>query len=323
MIWARRLTALLALAALGVAAGSYAVGWALCRRRAPPRPEPPIEIAGIRPETHTLESQDGLRFGLWVYPRAGADCAVVLVHGNGSRRAGLAGLSAMVLEAGCHALPITVRAHGASEGEINDFGYGARLDVERAVAFAKARYPRARTFVLGVSLGAAAALFAAPALGDEVQGYLLESPYASLEIATLNRLEMTLPAPLVEPAYALLTMWSHLDVPVEEIAPARAAARIPPGPRVWILAGTADRHARLSEAQAILRALPPGQGRLERFEGAAHSELEAREPARYRRLLQAWLRAPRAPSAPESGPAAPPPPAPPGPGPEGPRSGAR
>ena len=48
-------------------------------------------------------------------------------------------------------LPITVRAHGDSEGRRNDFGWSARHDVEAAVSYLEAR-TEAPIVVLGISL---------------------------------------------------------------------------------------------------------------------------------------------------------------------------
>lgn len=275
------------LSALG-AAGTFAVGYRLTRRKAPRAPEPPRPARGLTPEALELVAQDGLRFGAWLYAvPGGASCAAVLVHGNGSRRTSLATLTTEVLAAGCHAMPITVRAHGDAEGEINDFGYSAKKDVIRAVEELSRRLPEARLSVIGVSLGSAAALFAGEELGARVQAYLLESPYASLEIATKNRIRLFFPEWLVPPAYLGLTIWSDtlLPVPVAEIAPAAAAERLPASARVVVLAGTADTRATLAEARAVVEAVP-GPVQLILFEGADHDELYDLDRDRYRAALR-------------------------------------
>lgn len=281
--------------ALGLVAAavltSGLVSWRLTQRRAPPQAEVAQDLLGIRAEPLRLSSRDGLELGAWLYEHPAPRCAVVLAHGNGSRRQGLLGRAQFALQSGCHALPVTLRAHGDSEGQVNDFGYGARLDLEAAVAYLEARYPNLPRYVFGQSLGAAAALFAAPNLPGRVQGYLLESPYASLRQATLNRLQLRLPSALVGLTYRWLTLCSDLvlPVPLEELAPERAAARVQGHATFIVMAGGADQRATVAEAQRIIDALP-NRPRLEVFEGADHSALLSRDPARYQAIFKAWLR---------------------------------
>jgi alpha/beta superfamily hydrolase len=58
-------------------------------------------------------------------------------------------------------LAISLHAHGDSTGEINDVGWSARHDVTAAVAFLQRECPKQPVYIVGGSLGAAAAIFAA------------------------------------------------------------------------------------------------------------------------------------------------------------------
>ncbi|MCA9554584.1 MAG: alpha/beta hydrolase, partial [Myxococcales bacterium] len=258
------------------------------QRYAPPYEEGDVVLGGIPSETLRLTAADGVHVGAWLFTKPRAECAFVVVHGNGASRRHMMAPTEAALDLGCHALAVTVRAHGDSEGDTNDFGYSARLDVAAAVAALKARFPDARRVVFGSSLGAAAALFAAPELGDDVQGYLLESPYESLEVATRNRIAMLAPGALVTPILALLEVWSgaFLSVPMAEVAPARAAARMPDGARVVVLAGGADVHATPDEARHVTEAVPGG-ATLEVLPGVAHSRLWGPYEAVFRRHMAA------------------------------------
>ena len=263
------------------------------RRRASVQPEQAQPLLGISPQLLRLRAQDGLELGAWLFEHPQARCAVVLVHGNGSRRQALLGRSQLALQSGCHALAVTLRAHGDSEGERNDFGFGARQDVRAAVALLEARFSDLPRYVFGQSLGAAAALFAAPEMGDAVEGYLLESPYASLQTAIMNRLHMRLPASVVPAAYAWLTLWSSafLSGGVPAISPARAAAQVRGEAQFILLAGAEDRRATVQEARRIIESLPPG-AQLEVFEHAAHSQLWSQDAERYRAVFKRWLASP-------------------------------
>lgn len=252
----------------------------------------PVPVKPLR-----LRTSDGVELGAWYAPASPASrWGVVLVHGNRSRRSNEGELIALLSELDAHVLAVTVRAHGDSEGTVNDFGFSAQRDVVAGFEALGANAPGVQRFILGRSLGAAAALFAAETLGDQVAGYVLESPYASLEIATKNRLGMGLPSFLIPPTYAVLEMWAErfLPVPVERVAPERAARHVPESVPVVLLAGAADRHATLEEIRRVRSALPGSKDRARwvLFEGAAHGELLSAQPRRYRAAVQELLQRP-------------------------------
>ena len=71
-------------------------------------------------------------------------------------------------EADFNVLAITFRAHGDSTGQTHDFGWSERLDVIAAVRFLQEEFPQQPVYIQGRSLGAAAAIFAAGELKEEV-----------------------------------------------------------------------------------------------------------------------------------------------------------
>jgi alpha-beta hydrolase superfamily lysophospholipase len=92
------------------------------------------------------------------------------------------------LPGGYAVLMISLRCHGDSTGNYHDVGYRARYDIHAPVAFLEARRPGRPVIVIGNSMGAAAAIFAANELGNRVHGYVLESPYQDLKVAVWNGL---------------------------------------------------------------------------------------------------------------------------------------
>jgi alpha-beta hydrolase superfamily lysophospholipase len=179
-------------------------------------------------------------------------------------------------------LLISLRAHGDSTGDYNDFGYGARHDVIAAVDYLERRRPGRPVVILGASLGSAAALFASAELGSRVRGYILESPYKDLRTAVWNRLDDALPPVLDWVAYRGLVAVSTQVVPhLDQISPYHAAGAIPADVPVLILAGSADRRARLHEARAILGRVSE-RSELVIFPGADHMRMMEVDPARYR-----------------------------------------
>lgn len=282
------LVCLLLLPVGGVAMGALAARH-LTRRAAPPSPEPPPPGW----QAVALTATDGTRLGGWLHPGTdGAPCVLAL-HGNGSSRTGLRHVLDVLAGDGACVLALSLRAHGDSGGELNDFGWSAALDVEAGVAFLERELPGRRRLVFGTSLGAAAALYAARSTGTRVDGYALESPYRDLETAVRNRLRMRL-GPAEPLAFALLWPWGARVLPVDpaNLRPVDAVRGVPASVPLLLLAGDRDLHATPREAEDIA-ASAPGPVRLERFPDAAHGMLQRSDAERYRALLRAFVAGPR------------------------------
>lgn len=265
---------------------SFAVAHRLTHRRGSPFAEPAPRVAWGRLEEHRLTTRDGQGIGAWYAEGRDDAPAILFLHGNGGSRPHCLNRAAILAgERGCAILLISLRAHGDSTGDRNDIGYSARHDVVAGVEFLRERRPGKPVIVFGVSLGAAAAAFAAENLGDRVQGYVLESPYQDLKTAVWNRVEVSLPPILDRAAYLGLRIAALLLVPdLDAIAPVLAVGSIPESTPVLIMAGGADDLARPEEARALFDRVK-SHGRLEIFPGARHNDLADVDPARYRRLI--------------------------------------
>ncbi|MFP2912172.1 alpha/beta hydrolase [Pyxidicoccus sp. 3LFB2] len=250
------LKCLLLLAALAAATGALTAR-SLTRRAAALYPEPPPPDW----EAVSLTAEDGLRLGGWLRRGdAGAPCVLAL-HGNGSSRTGLRAVLDVLSEDGTCVLALSLRAHGDSEGEVNDFGWSATRDVRAGLAFLRRELPERRRLIYGTSLGAATALYAAKDTGTDVDGYALESPYRDLETAVRNRLRMRLG--IVEPlAFITLWPWGTLTLPVEPalLRPVDAVRGVPESVPLLLLAGESDLHATPEEAAAIAANAPGPRG---------------------------------------------------------------
>ena len=265
---------------------SFGVAYRLTRRPRPLFAEPAPSVAWGPLEAHRITTSDGQQLGAWYAEGEDDAPSVLLLHGNrGSRWNCLSRASLLATEGGCPVLLVSLRAHGDSTGRVNDMGYSARRDVVAAVEFLRRRRPGKPVIILGVSLGAAAAIFAADELGGRVRGYILESPYQDLKTAVRHRTEAYLPPVLDRVAYLGLRIAAPVILPeFEAISTVRAIDRIPADVPVLILSGSDDPLARPAEAFALHDRVR-SHGRVEVFQGGRHNDLFAIDPSRYGRMV--------------------------------------
>lgn len=139
--------------------------------------------------------------------------------------------------------------------------------------------------VLGTSMGAAAATFAARELKHRVQGYILESPYRDLKTAAWNRTDLYFPPLFSHVAYLGLRLVGPLFLPnLDEISPVKAIQGIPKDVPVLILAGASDRLARPEEAKDLYHEVR-AHGRPMFFPNAGHHNLPESAPGLFGQVL--------------------------------------
>ncbi|MGO8690074.1 MAG: alpha/beta hydrolase [Thermoguttaceae bacterium] len=287
----RRLLVIVVLAGLVIWLGASAlVAWRFTRRSSPPFPEPPPEVAWASVEGHRLETSDGQRLGAWLARGDPQKGCVLLLHGYGCSRRQMLLPMQYLAEAHFTVLAISLRAHGDSSGEINDIGWSARRDVAAAVQFLQSEFPQRPIYIVGRSMGAATAIFAAGDLKGEVAGYFLEQPYKDLKSATWNRLQHFLPPVLDWIAYGGLRLWAPVFLPVapEQLSPYDHIQDIPESVPVVFITGSADRHAHLDEVTAMYRRIE-SHAKLVIFDGAQHVDLNRADTKLYRTTLLKFL----------------------------------
>jgi uncharacterized protein len=264
---------------------SAIVAFCLTRRPRSRFDEPAPNVTWGKFDSHRLLTQDGQEIGAWFIEGRADLPSVLWVHGSGGCRSHGLGRAELLALHGYTVLMISLRCHGDSTGRYHDVGYRARHDVHAAVDFLEARRPDRPVIVIGNSMGAAAAIFAAAELGNRVHGYVLESPYQDLKVAVWNRVDAYLPPVLREIAYYGLRIVGPCFLPhLEEISPLKAIARIPRDVPVLILSGAADRLARPAEATALYNRVA-AHGKLVFIPGAGHGNLFRSSPKLYSRAV--------------------------------------
>lgn len=288
----RRFKQLAALASVGVLAWlccALVVGYYLTRRPKPVFAQPAPVVSWAKWEDVRLTTSDGLKLGAWYAPGKPTLPVVLLLHGNRGSRQSTFWLAELLAKRGLGVLTISLRAHGDSDGEINDFGRSAAKDVICAVEFLEQKSPGVPIVVRGSSLGSAAAIFAARQLDRRVAGYVLECPYRDLPTAVWNRAKIHLPPVADCCAYAGLRCVAPLLLDdVEGISPKQALANYPQGMPTLIMAGSADRMATIGEAEE-LHSCVGSCCQLVVFQGAGHGGYRNWDQEKYDAALFEFL----------------------------------
>lgn len=270
---------------------SLAFVYVLTRRPHALFAEPAPVVAWGKLEGARFETSDGETLGAWLHRGSEDRPSVLLLHGNRGCRRDCLPAAEFFASRGSSVLLVSLRAHGDSSGDFNDFGFSAKRDVVAAVDFLEKERPGLPILIQGTSLGAAAAIFASGELGKRVHGYLLESPYRDLHQAVRNRLEHYLPPMVDRVAYTGVTLVGPLILPdAERIAPIEHIAGIPATVPVVILCGGADDRARPFEAKELHDRIA-GHSRLVVFERAKHECLLRADGDCYRHAVEPLLEA--------------------------------
>lgn len=284
----RRATLLLGLPFLFVLAwlGScaFVAWWTTSRRHTVAYEFPPTRWEPVEPVR--LTTSDGQELGAWYVAGEPGRAAAVLLHGNGGSRSRQVGLMERLVERGYACLAVTLRTHGDSTGEENDFGWSSRADVLAAVAFLEERRPAEEIVLVGSSMGAVASIFAAGELGERVAGYLLEAPYRDLIKAVEDRTIHYLPRGLDHLAFVGLLLWGRvfLATDAERIRPIDYVGGFPPDVPAIFLAASEDPMAP-PEDVIELEGECSAVSRVEMFTGVGHVELYRVDEERYTALV--------------------------------------
>ncbi|HEV2177845.1 MAG TPA: alpha/beta fold hydrolase [Terriglobia bacterium] len=226
----------------------------------------------------------------WYIPRSQSHQAVVLVHGKDASRtdefdgrfvefaATLASATGSQTAQGFAVLMIDLRGHGRSGNARMTFGPAEARDIEGAADWVKTQGFQAGSIgVLGVSMGAAAAIYAAA--GDpDINAVVEDSGYAAVY-------------PLVQARWRKASHLPNFFLPgtlfvgrllfaddVRQVRPVDQIGRIPPR-AVLIIHGTADTLVPIENARALKAADPSAE--MWEVAGANHAGAYAANPSAY------------------------------------------
>lgn len=233
----------------------------------------------------SMRTAAGGTIAAWFAPGVAGRGAVLLLHGVRSDRRAMLGRARFLHAAGYAVLLVDLQAHGESRGERITFGVRESAGVVAALAWLRRELPGERIGVIGVSLGAASFVLASPR--PAVEAVVLESMYPTIAEAVADRLALHLGSAARLAAPLLLTQLPlRLGIGVAELRPIdRLRALNAP---LLLVAGAADRHTTLPEAQRLFDAAAAPK-ELWVVEGAAHVDLHAFAPGEYEERIGAFF----------------------------------
>jgi pimeloyl-ACP methyl ester carboxylesterase len=132
---------------------------------------------GLRSETVSFDSTDGVPLKAWWLPASGTPrAAVIIAHGIDHTRQVMLPRATFLVHGGYDVLAIDLRGHGESGGSIVSPGLLEARDILGALRYIRSRGNNEPVALLGVSYGAAASLIAA-AESPEIAAVISDSSF--------------------------------------------------------------------------------------------------------------------------------------------------
>jgi len=245
------------------------------------------ELLDASSDKITLRQTDAHPLQALMAPAAPAKSAVILIYPNSIDAQSLVGYFRVIRSAGYAAMIIDYADSVEHDRGASRYGFGweERRDVLDAIAALRSRGVQ-RMAVLGVSEGAAAAIFAG-ADGAPLAALISDSSYAELS-AVLERIP---PLDSLNPLFDRTVLWEvglMQGRAIDEIAPAKAAAQLDGRP-LMVINGADDPLVPPADARNIFAAAR-GPKQLWIAPGAGHAAALAADPEQYARRVVAFLR---------------------------------
>lgn len=238
--------------------------------------------------SHSLVLTDGAgqRIAATALPgRPGAGAVLILHHRHSSRLA-MWGRAQALQQQGVAVMFIDLPGHGDSDGERRGYGRLEVPAVRAAWDWMQTRWPAERKAVIGISLGAAAWVFADAS--PKPDAVVLEMLYSRLDEAVDNRLRLRLgdAGPWLRPLLGWqLPLWVGSGLEAHRPIDALAQLAAP----LLLVAGSDDQHATAAQSLRLFAAAA-GPKSLWMIDGAAHADFQAFDPVGYRQRVIGFLR---------------------------------
>ena len=221
-------------------------------------------------DTWTIPVEPEMTLEAWAIRQPDPKGVVVLFHGYADRKSSDLTEARAFFDAGWAPVLVDLRGSGGSSGDTTSIGFHEARDVAAAVRFTRGRFAKGPLVIWAASMGAAASLRAVGVLGLEVDGLVLEAPFATLRSAVVNRFTS-----LGVPTFALVDLfmfWGSVQQGFNGFAhnPVEYATHV--REPTLLMLGSRDNRVLMPEGRAIFDALA-GEKHFEIFEGLGHESL--------------------------------------------------
>jgi pimeloyl-ACP methyl ester carboxylesterase len=241
------------------------------------------------PQERVELSVEGLTLLGWWSPCPDAKGVVIATHGFVMNRCEWVPLLPVLHGEGWSCLFVDFRGQGASGKAFCTFGDRERQDVHAMINWVQERCPGLPIVLLGSSMGAAAAVYAAGERPGDVDGLILDGVYSDLETASKGWWVMVGGRKLDALLKLTLPLGSLMSgIRPRDLSVVRGLAPLQ-GKPILLAYGTEDPIVPRPAAQKVAEAAGEGAV-LEWFEGAGHGHGRFREPARYHQAIVSLLR---------------------------------
>ena len=239
-------------------------------------------------------ASDGVHLRAWyVRPQHANGRDVLLLHGVGDNREGMARFSPVLLDHGYGVLLPDSRAHGESGGELATYGIRESDDIHRWVSWLYNQHQSKCAYGFGESMGAALVLEGLNA-EDRFCAVVAESPFSSFRAVAYERAALYARVPpwvgrslLRLPVQAGITyarLRYHLDFDSDNPADAVGHSSTP----VLLIHGSDDTNI-LPHHSELIAAEYPAHVTLWQVAGAAHCGASSVAPQMFWTKVLAWL----------------------------------
>jgi uncharacterized protein len=262
------------------------MSWIIAGALTKPRNSRVELLPDITGESLQLRTSDNVRLASTFLAGNGTSACVLVLHGNGTSRAGVAHVMRMLQSAGYGVMAIDFRGHGTSQATQSTAGYNERLDANAGFDAMQAKCPNRKTAIYGFSLGGAAALLGTAA--ERTDALVLDAVYSDIETAVSVRIKRVLGGVgnIIVTPVLMKALEIRTGIDRAKMRPVDAAARVT-APTL-LLAGGSDDRAPVSGSQAM-QARMRGKTQLIVVPGANHGAISNVMGAEFGKTILAFL----------------------------------
>jgi pimeloyl-ACP methyl ester carboxylesterase len=259
---------------------------------------------GLRSETVSFHSKDGISLKAWWLPASGMSRgAVVIAHGIDHTRQAMLPRATFLVRGGYDVLSIDLRGHGESGGTVVSPGLLEARDILGAVHYIRSRRDNEPIVVLGISYGAVASLIAAAespeiaavisdgafptgkGVSEDISRHYLQDSRTNFWARALFRISSF---PGVAFATAMIYYSRsrvYLGPELLSVIPSVRRIRVP----VLLLSGERDWIVPTAKARQILSAIPGNRKELVVIPDAVHDTTYSTAPKLYTSTVLSFL----------------------------------